>query len=81
MKIYLIRHGEVDQYKNFNKEDEDLNETGIKQAEELRKTIKDIDYDIIISSPLYVLCLLLIPYPGTCFMILKTFSAHNGIFI
>lgn len=54
MKIYLVRHGEVNHnlYKQYNREDEDLNETGIKQAEELREKIENISYDIIISSPL-----------------------------
>ena len=54
MKIYLVRHGEVNHnlYKKYNREDEDLNETGIKQAEELKEKISNITYDIIISSPL-----------------------------
>lgn len=54
MKIYIIRHGEVNHnlYKIYNNEDEDLNETGIKQAEKLRNKIKNIEYDVIISSPL-----------------------------
>ena len=54
MKVYLVRHGEVNHnlYKLYNREDEYLNETGIKQAEELREKIKNIKYDFIISSPL-----------------------------
>lgn len=54
MKLYLIRHGEVlhNKLKQYNNENEDLNATGIKQAEELRKKIQEVDYDIIISSPL-----------------------------
>lgn len=34
MKLYLVRHGEVNHnlYGLYNREDEDLNETGIKQA-------------------------------------------------
>ncbi len=54
MKLYLVRHGEVNHnlLKLYNREDEDLNETGIKQAEQLREKIKDIDYEIVISSPL-----------------------------
>lgn len=54
MKIYLVRHGEVNHnlYGLYNREDEDLNETGIKQAEELRENIKNIKYDFIIVSPL-----------------------------
>ena len=51
MKIYLVRHGEVN-HNLYNREDEDLNETGIKQAEELRENIKNIEYNFIISSPL-----------------------------
>ncbi len=54
MKIYLVRHGETDHnlYGLYNREDEDLNTTGIKQAEKLRESIKKIEYDFIISSPL-----------------------------
>lgn len=54
MKIYLVRHGEVNHnlYKMYSNEDEDLNETGIEQAEELKSKIEKIDYDIVISSPL-----------------------------
>lgn len=54
MKIYLIRHGQVNHnlYKKYNREDEYLNETGIKQADQLKESIKDIDYELIISSPL-----------------------------
>ncbi len=54
MKLYLVRHGEVNHnlLKLYNREDEDLNETGIKQAEQLREKIKNIDYEVVISSPL-----------------------------
>lgn len=54
MKIYLIRHGEVNHnlHRLYNREDEDLNKTGIKQVEELKEKIKNIEYDFIISSPL-----------------------------
>lgn len=54
MKIYLVRHGEVSHnaLKQYNNENEDLTEKGIKQAEELREKMKIINYDIIISSPL-----------------------------
>lgn len=54
MKIYLVRHGEVNHnlYGKYNREDEDLNETGIKQAEKLKEKIQNISYDVIISSPL-----------------------------
>ena len=54
MKIYLVRHGQCDSnvIGRFNFVNEDINETGIKQAEDLRDKIKLIDYDIVISSPL-----------------------------
>lgn len=54
MKIYIVRHGEVlhNALKQYNNENEDLNEKGIRQANELREKIKNINYDIIISSPL-----------------------------
>ena len=54
MKIFLVRHGEVDHnlYKMYSNVDEDLNETGIKQAEELKDEIEKIEYDIVISSPM-----------------------------
>lgn len=54
MKLYIVRHGEVphNALKQYNNENEDLNENGIKQANELKEKIKNINYDIIISSPL-----------------------------
>lgn len=54
MKIYIVRHGQVphNALGQYNTNDEDLTELGIKQAEELRDKIKSIDFDIIISSPL-----------------------------
>lgn len=54
MKVYIVRHGEVphNALKQYNNQNEDLTEIGIKQAEELKEKIKNIDYDIIISSPL-----------------------------
>lgn len=54
MKIYVVRHGETPHnvIRKYNTGDEDLTETGIKQAEELREKIKDIHFDIVISSPL-----------------------------
>lgn len=54
MKIYIVRHGEVlhNALKQYNNENEDLNEKGIRQANELKEKIKNINYDIIISSPL-----------------------------
>ena len=54
MKVYIVRHGEVphNALKQYNNENEDLNENGIRQANELKEKIKNITYDIIISSPL-----------------------------
>ena len=54
MKLYLVRHGQCESnvIGRYNFVDEDINENGIKQALELREKIKDINYDIVISSPL-----------------------------
>ena len=54
MKVYLVRHGECNSNvkKIYNYKNEDINNNGIKQAENLKKQIEKIDYDIIISSPL-----------------------------
>ena len=54
MKVYIVRHGEVlhNALKIYNNENEDLNENGVKQAETLKYKIKNLEYDIIISSPL-----------------------------
>lgn len=55
MELYVVRHGET----NYNVQDRytgsadvPLNETGIKQARELAENLKDITFDIIITSPL-----------------------------
>lgn len=54
MKVYIARHGQTttNLLKFHALEDDDLTEVGIKQAEELRDKIKDMNFDIIISSPL-----------------------------
>ena len=54
MKVYIVRHGQVPHnvLNKYNATDEDLTEEGIKQAEELSKKIKDMEFDIIFSSPL-----------------------------
>lgn len=55
MKIYVIRHGETDiniQNRINSLNDEDLNENGIKQAIQLREELENINYDLIIASPL-----------------------------
>lgn len=54
MKIYIVRHGQVksNALNVYNSEDEDLNDKGIEQANELKEKIKNLDIDVIISSPL-----------------------------
>ena len=54
MKVYIVRHGQVphNAISQYNAEDEDLTELGIAQAEELKDKIKNMKFDIIISSPL-----------------------------
>ena len=54
MKIYIVRHGQVphNALKMYSNENEDLNEIGIKQAEDLKNRIENLNFDIIISSPL-----------------------------
>ena len=55
MKLLVARHGQT----NINKKkcfyggtDAPLNEEGIKQAEELAKTLERYDYDVIVTAPL-----------------------------
>ncbi len=49
MKIYLLRHGQTDWNRDgkfaYNK-NLVLNKTGIKQAEEARKVLENLDYDL-----------------------------------
>ena len=55
MRIYVIRHGETDvnlENKINSLNDDDLNKTGIMQAQEVGKKLESIEYDFIISSPL-----------------------------
>lgn len=54
MKVYIVRHGQVphNALEMYDSSDEDLTEVGIKQAEDLRDKIRDIDFDVVISSPL-----------------------------
>lgn len=54
-KIYLIRHGETELNKLgvlLGHTDNELNELGIKQAKSLSIAFKEIELDVIISSPL-----------------------------
>ena len=54
MKIYLTIPGEVihDFYRIYYNKDDKLNYKGIAQAYSLENRLKDINYDIIFSSPL-----------------------------
>ena len=55
MKIWIIRHGQTDWNKNGKIQgstDIELNETGIKQAEEVIPTFNEHNFDLIISSTL-----------------------------
>ena len=52
MKVYIVRHGQVphNALGQYNTADEDLTELGIQQAEELKDKIKNLHFDIVISS-------------------------------
>lgn len=55
MKLYVIRHGRTninDEHKYYGSLDDDINETGVKQAKEAREKVKALDIDLIICSPL-----------------------------
>ncbi len=54
MKVYIVRHGQTttNALSYHSLESDDLTELGIKQAEELREQIKNMEFDIIICSPL-----------------------------
>lgn len=54
MKIYIVRHGQVNSNLNkiYNIVDEDINENGIKQAKELKEKLRDMNFDAIYCSPL-----------------------------
>lgn len=55
MNIYVLRHGQTDWNKEgliLSRENMPLNETGIDQANEASQIVENLDYDLIISSPL-----------------------------
>ena len=55
MKLYVIRHGRTDcnNQKKYNcRYDEDINDEGVEQAKKARDTVKELDIDLIICSPL-----------------------------
>lgn len=56
MKVKFVRHGETDLNKPVRRmqgiSNYDLNQNGIRQAEEIREKLANEEFDIIISSPL-----------------------------
>ena len=56
MEIYYARHGQTDwnQQKKMQGGGSEipLNQTGIKQAEETKRKLENVDYDIVICSPM-----------------------------
>ena len=55
MRLYVVRHGQTDWNvvsRLQGKNDIPLNEEGIRQAEEVRETLKDYGFDLIFASPL-----------------------------
>ena len=56
MKIYYVRHGQTDwnlaRKMQGGQTEKTLNETGIEQANETRKELENVKYDIIICSPM-----------------------------
>lgn len=53
--IYIVRHGQTDWNKegrNQGRTDIDINENGKQAAEEVKEKLKDINFDIVFSSPL-----------------------------
>ena len=54
MKVFIVRHGQIPSnvQKRYPAVDEELTELGKQQALELREKIKDMEFDLIICSPL-----------------------------
>ena len=56
MKIYYIRHGQTDwnlmRKMQGGQTDNPLNKTGINQAKETKEKLKDINFDVVICSPM-----------------------------
>ena len=53
--LHIVRHGETDYNKQdryLGREDLSLNSAGINQAKELAEKVKDLQIDVVISSPL-----------------------------
>ena len=54
--IYIVRHGQTDwnvvgRYQG--RKDIELNQKGIEQARKIKEQLKDVDFDLIFSSPLH----------------------------
>ena len=55
MYIYVIRHGQTDwniQKRLLSRTDVSLNESGIEQCKEAEKLVKNLNYDLVICSPM-----------------------------
>lgn len=55
IRLVLVRHGEVDanrQYQYLGRRDDQLNETGLGQADSLAVALTDVAFDAVLSSPL-----------------------------
>ena len=56
MKMYYVRHGQTDwnlaRKMQGGQTERNLNETGKEQAEQTRRELADVKYDIIICSPM-----------------------------
>ena len=55
MKLYVVRHGQTDwnlSEKVQGRTDIELNQTGIEQAKQAKENLSEIDFDLVISSPL-----------------------------
>lgn len=55
MYLYVIRHGQTNwniEKKLLSREDLDLNDTGIRQCIEAEKLVKNLNYDLVICSPM-----------------------------
>lgn len=54
MKVYIVRHGQTvhNNLNQYNTKNEDLTDLGIMEALELRDKIRNMNFDIVIASPL-----------------------------
>ena len=56
MKIYYVRHGQTDwnlaKKMQGGQTERPLNETGLKQAEDTKKELENVKYDIVLCSPM-----------------------------